>query len=181
MRAGALTTTVAGGFGTGLLTVGDTTPGATGFPNVASRLNYGAAGASANATGTDAIAIAGGVIDLDTFSTFNDVFEVRADGRIQGDASQLAALKIGTNLTLFPNAIVLHDNPGASSPVQGIETVADKSVFYGISGNATSLPTVGAGTPWKGISGDNIAARTIQTALTVNGGVTELIQPSRSL
>ncbi len=173
--AGTLVTNVPGGFGTGLITVGDTRPGVTGSPgsltsaNAASRVRYGAVGASANTTGADVVAVAGGVIDLDVVPTFDDVFEVRADGRIQGDASQLAGLKVGTNLTLAPDAIVTHDNPSDFSPVQGIETVAEKSIFYGISANATLLPTIGAGTPWKGISIDN-TARTVQTVLPVNGG-----------
>lgn len=175
LRAGTITASVAGALGTGLVTVGNTTATTDGFLTDASRLNWNAVGASANATGVDARAVAGGVIDLNVTPAATDVFDVQADGRIQGTAAQLSALTIGGNLTVAENAIIVHENAGAAQPtVAGLTNNA--SLFYGIAATANTLPTIGVGTPWKGISGDN-ATRTIQgentstpAVISINGG-----------
>lgn len=175
IRAGTLTADVSGALGTGLVTVGMVAPNSAGYLPDASRLNWNAVGASANSNGLDAVAIAGGTIDLNVVPGATDVFSVQADGRIQGTEAQLQGLTIGSNLTLATNAIVLHDNPGATKlTVNGLAN--DMNLFYGIAATADSLPAIGVGTPWKGIAGDN-ATRVINGAstaapavITVNGG-----------
>lgn len=172
---GTLRGTSPGAFGTGLVTVGDTTLNSAGFLPNSSRVNIGAVGVSAIASGAGVIAVAGGAIDLDVVPGAGDIFEVRADGRIQGTASQFAGLTVGSNLLLSPNAIIVHDEPGAGTgTVQGLTNSAN--LFYGIAATANTLPTIGAGTPWKGISGDT-TGRTIQgvdaanpAIININGG-----------
>ncbi len=173
--AGVLEGNSVGAFGTGLVTVGDTAANSAGFINAASRVRFGASGASANTNGVDVVAIAAGVIDLNVTPDVTDVFEVRADGRIQGDAAQLGALTVGTNLFVSPNAIIVHDAPGASTATVG-NLANNANLFYGIAATANSLPTIGVGTPWKGVSSDN-TSRSVQglDALTpalvnINGG-----------
>jgi fibronectin-binding autotransporter adhesin len=176
LRAGTITGTVAGSLGSTPITVGNLTPNTAGYLADFSRLNYNAPGASANATGPDAIAVAGGVIDLNATPAATDVFDIRADGRIQGNSTQLSALNAGAggNLILVPNAIVVHEEPGAATAtVTGLQNNA--SVFYGISTTANTVPVIGSGTPWKGISGDNTARSIIGTGgvpavVSINGG-----------
>jgi hypothetical protein len=176
LKAGVVAGTVAGSLGSAGIMVGNTTVNSTGFLPDFSRLSYNAAGASA-ATGVDATAVAGGVIDLNANPTLNDVFMVGAHGRIQGDATQLSNLTIGSNLFVQENAVLLHDSPSSGgTTIQNVGTLADESVYYGISATAAALPTFGDATPWKGLSSDN-SARTVQGASTsspalinVNGG-----------
>lgn len=154
LRAGNILASAAGSLGTGAITVGNTTPTSTGFLNDFSRLIWKAQGASAKATGPKAVAIAGGAIDLDVTPAATDVFDIQANARIQGNAAQLQALTVGTNITLAPNAIIAHEQPGAATAtITGLANNAN--LYYGLAGNATSVPTIGAGTPWKGISTDN--------------------------
>lgn len=175
LRAGTVTGTVAGSLGSAPIVVGDTTPNSAGFLAAFSRLNYNVAGASANAAGADVVVVALGVADLNATPAATDIFDIRADGRIQGTTAQLAALTVGSNLFLSPNAIIVHEAPGsATGTVAGLAN--DAATFYGIAATAFTLPTLGVGTPWKGISGDN-AARVVQgfdavnpTQIRINGG-----------
>ena len=174
LRAGTITATTAGALSNGGVVVGNPTPNSAGYLADFSRLNYNAVDAS-GAAGLDAIAVAGGVVDLNVTPGAGESFAVQADGRIQGTSTQLAELTVGTNLTLAAGAIVSHESPGAGTvTVQGL--TPDMGLYYGIANTANSLPLVGAGTPWKGITGDN-AARTVNgssagnsAVLSVNGG-----------
>ncbi len=169
LRAGTLTGTVANSLGTGLITVGSTANTA-GFIVSASRLNYNAAGASGNSTGVDAIATAGGAIDFGTTPNSGDVFQVDAGGRIQGTTAQLAALNAGTggNLTLAPDAIIVHENiavtGGSAATVSGLDSAAAYygKLYYGTVVTTTgALPDLGAGTPWKGVALDSTGGRNV--------------------
>lgn len=164
IRAGNLTGNVVGAFGTGTVLVGNTVPASSGFFNDLSRVNWGAQGAGQASSGPDVIVRKGGVLDLNVVPAGTDVFDVQTLGRIQGSTTQLQALTVGGNLTIANDAMIVHENPSstAGNTVSGLAN--DKSLWYGIAANATSLPTIGAGTPWKGISGENTAGRTIQGA-----------------
>lgn len=174
LRAGTMTGTVAGSLSNAGIVVGNPTPNSAGYFNDFSRLNYNAVNAS-GAVGTDATAVAGGAIDLNVTPGAGDTFSVQADGRIQGNATQLAGLTLGANLTLAADAIIMHETPGASTgSVQGL--TADMGIYYGIANTANTLPTLGEGTPWKGLSSDN-SGRTVNgvnsatpAILSVNGG-----------
>lgn len=161
LRAGTISATAAGALGTGTVYVGNPVATSAGFYTDFSRLRWGATGAGQAASGPDAIARLNGVIDLDVNPAATDTFEVQAWGRIQGSTAQLAALTVGSNLTLAEDAIIVHDNAGAGlGSVTGLAN--NKSYWYGLVTNVSSLPTIGTGTPWKGISGENSTARTIQ-------------------
>jgi fibronectin-binding autotransporter adhesin len=176
LKAGTITATTAGALGAMPVTVGNPVPNTAGFLTDFARLNYGVAGASANATGTDVIVLAGGAADLNATPDLTDIFDIRADGRIQGTAAQLAALSTGTNLTVAANAIIAHEQPGAvTGTVGGLAN--DASIFYGLAANANSVPIIGVGTPWKGLSSDNTAGRVLQgvdaltpAVISINGG-----------
>lgn len=174
LKAGSITATVPGAMGSKPVTVGNTTPNSAGFLADFSRLNLNSSGTNTNATGADYIVVAGGVADFASMPDSTDVFDIRADGRIQGSSTQLAQLTVGTNLILAPNAIIVHETLGAAS-VNGLAN--DASVFYGLVSNAGVLPMIGPGTPWKGVSNDNLLGRIIQGAsagtnvdVMINGG-----------
>lgn len=174
VRVGTLTAGAAGAFGKGLITVGNTTPNTAGFLNDFSRVNWSFAGASSNTNGVDAVVVSGGVLDLNAVPDANDIFDIKAEGRIQGNAVQLQGLTVGANVTLAPNAIIVHEEPNSTGTINGLANNAE--LFYGLANNTSVVPTIGVGTPWKGLSSDN-AGRTIQgvdaanpTAIRINGG-----------
>jgi hypothetical protein len=174
VRGGTFTGTGAGYMGSQGILVGSTVATTAGFNNDTARLRFAVVGASGS-TGPGATATMGGVIDLDVTPTATDKFAVLAHGRIQGSTAQLGALTVGTNLTLANDSIIIHDNAAtAGNTVGGLTN--NMSLYYGLGNNPTSLPAIGVGTPWKGISGD-VATRTIQGSNTttpalmnINGG-----------
>ncbi|HEV7949393.1 MAG TPA: hypothetical protein VGP24_06465, partial [Glaciihabitans sp.] len=169
LRNGSITSTVAGSLGTGLVTVGDATPNTTGFIPNNTTLNWNAAGLSANATGVDVRILAGGMVDLNATPNTTDEFDVQAGGRIKGTTAQLGALTVGTNLTVGTDAIIVHENPSsAGNTVAGLANNAN--LFYGIGNNATSVPVIGVGTPWKGLSGEATSRNITDAAISINGG-----------
>ena len=175
LKAGTITGTVAGSLASAPLTVGNATPNTAGYLADFSRLNLNTANVR-GAASPAIVVVAGGVADLNNSAPgANERFDIRADGRIQGDPAQLGALTVGANLTLSPNAIVMHETPGdVTGTVNALPN--DASVFYGLAGTANSVPTIGAGTPWKGLSSDNTAARLLEglvgapAVVSINGG-----------
>jgi fibronectin-binding autotransporter adhesin len=179
VRAGNLIGTVAGSLGSRPIEVGDPVPNSAGFFANSARLQVNHADALGNATGTDVTVKIGGIVDINAVPNGDDIFAIEAGGRIQGDATQLGALNVGTTLLLSPDAIIAHEAPGAATgTVTGLANNA--SVYYGVAntaGAANTLPNMGAGTPWKGLMGDSIGARTVQgvdavtpAVLNVEGG-----------
>ncbi len=91
-------------------------------------------------------------------------------GVIQGSSAELAGFDTASNFTLpAANAVIGHEVLGGSDPAN-LPTTA--SHYYGLSANLNGNLTVGADTPWKGVSNDRFA-RTLgggATTITVNGG-----------
>ena len=174
-RQGNLIGSVAGSLGPNPIEVGDPAVGTDGFQNRVSRLQVNHADAITNATGTDATAKLGGIIDINATPNGDDIYAIQAGGMLQGNTTQLGVLTYNVTALLSTDAIILHEQPGAATGTV-IGLPANASTFYGIAVNATTLPNMGPGTPWKGISTDN-TARTVQgvdavtpAILNVEGG-----------
>ena len=111
-------------------------------------------------------------VDLGVVPGPSDKITLLPYGIIQGSSAELAGFNTAAagNLILpAANAVIGHEAVGGSDPL-GLPLTA--SHFYGASANLNGALTVGAGTPWKGVSNDRFA-RTIgggATTLTVNGG-----------
>ena len=99
-----------------------------------------------------------------------DVITLGRYGILQGSSAELGGFVAGANLILpAANAVISHEVLGGLDPAL---LPATASHFFGASANLSGAITVGAGTPWKGVSNDRFA-RIIgggTTALTVNGG-----------
>jgi hypothetical protein len=131
------------------------------------RLTY----AANNAT-TAAIAVrinAASQVDMSVVPNAGDVIQVNPIGIVQGDSTELAGFTAGTNLLVSSNAIIAHKQIGGSEPA-GLGTTP--AHYSGLAATLDGAVTIGAGTPWKGISNDR-SARSLgggTTVINVNGG-----------
>lgn len=176
--------TATGALGSGRIILGaDTATAPVTYPNAdigtaapAVRSQAWSAGLDYNAnnptTAPVAVEVYGGsAVTMGVVPTSSDVIRLREYGIIRGNDAELGGFTAGTNLLLpSQNAIIATDAPNGVVPA-GLGTGANH--FYGMALDHTSVNvTVGAGTPWKGLSTDRFA-RTFGGAgstLTVNGG-----------
>jgi hypothetical protein len=179
------TISTTGALGSGMIILGADSPTApVTYPNAdigsaspAVRSQAWSAGLNYNAnnptTGPVAVEVYGGSsVNMGVVPTATDVIRLREHGIIQGNDAELSGFTVGGNLLLpAQNAIIAHEVINGANPT-GIGTGANH--FYGMAVDhlaGTSL-TVGAGTPWRGVSNDRFA-RTLGgagTTLTINGG-----------
>jgi len=138
--------------------------------------------ANFNASGSmGAVAVADryGMIVLGVVPTATDKFEIRDRGIIRGTSDRLAGLDTQTNLTLAPGATIAHETLGATGDTT--TTVANlgttPNYYFGLGAdtptNVASFDiTVGANTPWRGISSDRAARRWNNGVITANSDFT---------
>jgi hypothetical protein len=109
-------------------------------------------------------------VNMGVVPNASDVITLGRFGIIQGSTTELAGFTVGTNLILpASDAVIARETPGSANPLSLPLTA---SHYYGAAANLNGPVTVGAGTPWKGVSNDRFA-RAIgggATTLTVNGG-----------
>ena len=163
VNRGTLNVTGASGLGSGPVQVRN------------SRLNINASGTTTAATGVYSV-IDQGEISLgnntQVFTATGDRFNFAAGSTLIGSnafsanqslnsLTRVASLTGGGQVVLQPDAIVGHqlfingENGVGNTTVKNLGTSAD--LYFGLSGNANTQGatlTVGAGTPWKGISTD---------------------------
>src|SRR6185436_3749573 len=147
---------------------------------IAGQLGYNATnaagGAVISANGTELQAL-NGQIALGAISSIgNDRFDVAAGNIISGDTTRLGMLSrygnstTPSNVNLAPGAIVGHAVSGGGT-IQDLGTASD--LFYGLALNsAGSNITVGANTPWMGLSTDRAARQWATGDIIVDDGTT---------
>lgn len=183
-EGGAHTISATGSLGSGTITLGEqssTLPitypnnpiGQSGSPNTMSnpwsgQLNYNAN--NPTTAGVGVVVNGASQVNMGVVPSATDVIRLNTYGIIQGDSAELGGFTVGTNLLLpASRAVISHENLAGADPA-GLP--AAPTHFFGASANLNGAITVGAATPWLGVSNDRFA-RIIgggATALTVNGG-----------
>ena len=178
IQGGAVTASAANAIGSKPVVVGDSiTINPTGNLSFIGRLNVNATGFSGN-TGPepDVTVHASSMVDLNVVPTTADTFRIKEAGVLLGSATQMPALDAGPggNLVLEPGAVLAFEANGSPLPANLPATGA--GYFYGVGTSLTNDVTIGAGTPWRGISNDQ-SARTLNGSavgtpaiITINGG-----------
>src|SRR5207249_230238 len=78
-------------------------------------------------------------------------------------------LNRSTNLTALTDSILAETAPAANNLVQNLG--ANSDIYFGLAANLTDTVSVGlnpGATPWKGISTDSLADRTLNNGSTIN-------------
>ncbi|HVV70747.1 MAG TPA: hypothetical protein VHI52_04470, partial [Verrucomicrobiae bacterium] len=94
-----------------------------------------------------------------------DTFAITTNGSITGNAGTFSLLTRGGNLTLSPGATLIATD-GAVPDVQNLGSAAD--VFFGFTDYHAINVTVGAGTPWAGVSGTFAGTITANSDFTLS-------------
>ncbi|OPZ30754.1 MAG: Autotransporter-associated beta strand repeat protein [Lentisphaerae bacterium ADurb.BinA184] len=140
VNRGSLTAPVAGALGSSEVLVNYADRGGT--------LNYNATGITSNPKG---VTVCGeGNVNIGANLTVADRITVKALGRISGTDARLATLDYNAgNLTLDEDAIIYKSSGTATG---GITNLPNDAKWYFRAGSMPAGLTVGAGTPWKGVS-----------------------------
>jgi hypothetical protein len=172
IRGGAVVSSSAGALGTKAVILGGSTSDSRGYLDFIGRLNAGGSNLTSNAVGEDYVVHAASEVDLNFTPGADDSYRILDGGIIAGTSGQLSALTVGGNLTLENGAVIAYENAPAGTPA-GIGT--NPEYYLGLANALSANLTVGAGTPWKGISNDQ-AGRTLNgvdaitpVVITANG------------
>jgi hypothetical protein len=177
IQGGAVTASAASALGSKPIIVGDSvTLNPTGTLTFIGRLNVNASGFTANnGTEPDVTVHASSMVDLNVVPALTDTFRIKDAGVILANLTQMPALDAGPggNLILEPGAVLAFEVNASPLP---LNLPSGAQFFYGVGATLSNDVTIGAGTPWKGISNDQssrvlsgVAAGT-STVITINGG-----------
>lgn len=142
-------------------------------PTVRSEPWWGHVNYNANNPTTAAVAVtanAGSQVNMGVVPGAGDVIRLNRHAIIQGSSAELGGFTVGSNLLLSRESIISHEMLGGSDPA-GLGTTP--LYYHGLSNNLNGPLTIGAGTPWVGISNDRVSRNlggSGATVITVNGG-----------